>query len=135
MLTPVLFLVIWTLIIMVWMYARRIPAMHAAGINPNENPHPGALSVLPTPVRAVADNYNHLHEQPTLFYAIAAYSHLVGVDDGLNITLAWSYVGLRVLHSFVQIVMRNVVIRFSLFACSSVVLAVIAGRNLLALFV
>ncbi len=133
MLVPVLALVVWTLIVWGWMYATRIPAMKKAGIDPQSAIHPGSLTSLPAGARVVADNYNHLHEQPTLFYALAVYSHLVGAADGFNIALAWGYVGLRVLHSLAQIVLRRVVVRFSMFALSSLVLAAIALRNVWAL--
>lgn len=132
-LTPVLMLVIWTLIIWVLLYARRIPAVQAAKIDPDSAKHPGALDSLPSRVRAAADNYNHLHEQPTVFYALAVYSHLVGVADPLNIGLAWAYVGLRVVHSLVQVTVNKVMVRLAVFALSSLALMVIAGRNLLAL--
>ncbi|MEJ0041286.1 MAG: MAPEG family protein [Rhizomicrobium sp.] len=71
MLTPVLALIVWTLIVWTWMYATRIPAMQRARIDPQSGQHPGSLDVLPSPVRQVADNYNHLMEQPTIFYALA----------------------------------------------------------------
>lgn len=132
-LTPVLVLIIWTLIVWCWMYATRIPAMKKAGIEPQSAMHPGSLTSLPTGARVVADNYNHLHEQPTLFYALAVYSHLVGVADGLNAALAWSYAALRILHSLAQIVLRRVVLRFSMFAAATLVLIVMALRNLWAL--
>lgn len=132
-LTPVLMLISWTLIIWAYMYARRIPAMQGAQIDPDSAKHPGSLDSLPTRVRAAADNYNHLHEQPTVFYALALYSHLAGMADPLNVMLAWAYVGLRVLHSLVQITVNKVMVRFLLFALSSLALIVIAVRNLLAL--
>lgn len=131
-LTPVLALVSWTLIVWFWMYARRIPAMNAAGLDPQEAQHPGSLNMLPKPARFAADNYNHLHEQPTIFYALIIYSQLAGVADELNLTLAWAYVGLRVLHSLVQITINKVTLRFTLFAVSTLVLVVIAIRNILA---
>ena len=133
MLTPVLALIVWTLIIWVWMYATRIPAIQKANINPNESIHPGSLDYLPSSVRVVADNYNHLHEQPVIFYALAFYTHLAGATDDINIALAWAYVALRVAHSFAQIVLKHVMTRFSLFALASIVLMVIAVRDLLAL--
>lgn len=133
MLTPVLALIVWTLIIWTWMYATRIPAMQKAKIRPDDAIHPGALNVLPPGARVVADNYNHLHEQPTLFYALAIYSHLAGVADPLNIALAWGYVGVRVAHSLVQIVLKKVMVRFSVFVLASVLLIIIAIRNLIAL--
>ena len=133
MLTPVLALIIWTLIVWVWMYATRIPAMQKAKVHPQSAIHPGSLSALPTEARVVADNYNHLHEQPTIFYALAIYSHLVGVGDALNIWLAWGYVAARVVHSLIQIVAKKVMWRFYVFSIGTVILMIIAARNLFAL--
>ncbi|MBY0421519.1 MAG: MAPEG family protein, partial [Parvularculaceae bacterium] len=91
------------------------------------------LDVLPTSVQQIADNYNHLHEAPTIYYALALYTHLAGRDDALNVQLAWGYVALRVAHSFAQIVIRNVTLRFAVFALSTFALMAIAARNVLAL--
>ncbi|EAP89896.1 hypothetical protein OA2633_06779 [Oceanicaulis sp. HTCC2633] len=135
MMTPVLMLVCWTLIMWLWMYATRIPAMQKAGLKPAELKEKSQLDVLPRSVRQVADNYNHLHEQPVVFYALAIYSHLVGVADPLNIGLAWAYVILRVAHSIFQATVNFVPVRFVLFSLSSIVLIVMAVRNLLALIV
>ena len=133
MLSPVLALIVWTLIVWVWMYATRIPAMQKAKINPQDAVNAGALDTLPVEVRVVADNYNHLHEQPTIFYALAIYSYLVGVADPLNVWLAWGYVAARVVHSIMQIVVRKVMLRFQVFALASLILMIIAARNVFAL--
>jgi hypothetical protein len=128
-LTPALALVSWTLVVWTWMYATRIPAMQKAKIDPQSAIHPGSLSGLPAATRVVADNYNHLHEQPTIFYALIFYTHLAGAADSLNILFAWSYVGLRVAHSFAQIVLKVVMVRFSIFVLGTLVLIVIAVRD------
>lgn len=130
-LTPVFALIVWTLIIWVIMYARRIPAMNKAGIDPQDAAFPGSLDVLPSGARAVAHNYNHLMEQPTIFYALMFYLQLSGLaaGDSMALTLAWAYVVLRVLHSLVQITVNKVVIRFGLFALSTLVLMVMVGRT------
>ena len=133
MLTPVLALVTWTLLVWIWMYATRLPAMQAANLEPDDARHPGSLDVLPSGTRSVADNYNHLHEQPTVFYALAIYCHLAGTADPLNIGLAWTYVGLRVVHSLVQNTVNKVMLRFSVFALSSLTLITITVRCLMAL--
>ncbi len=130
MLTPVLALITWTLIIWTWMYALRIPAMQAAQVNPQDAAHPGSLNVLPVSVRQVADNYNHLHEQPTVFYALAFYCVLAGTGDETNVALAWIYVALRVLHSLIQCTVNKVMLRFSVFVLCSLVLVAITVRNL-----
>jgi len=133
MLEPVIALISWTLLVWCWMYALRIPAMQAANIDPDDAKHPGSLAALPSKVRAVADNYNHLHEQPTVFYALAFYTQLAGAGDVLNVNLAWAYVVLRVVHSLVQNTSNKVMIRFSVFSLSSLVLIAITVRNLMAL--
>lgn len=130
-LTPALALICWTLIVWAWMYATRIPAMQKAKIEPQSAIHPGSLSILPASVRVVADNYNHLHEQPTIFYALIFYSHLAGAADLPNIILAWTYVALRVAHSMAQIVIKVVVVRFSLFVLGTLTLITIAVRNVI----
>jgi hypothetical protein len=137
MTTPVLALVVWTFVMWVWMYATRIPAMRKAGIDPAKIKGKETLSLfppIPAKVTWVADNYNHLHEQPTVFYALAIYSHLSGVTDDLNIILAWLYVALRIAHSLVQATTNYVPLRFGIFSAATVVLVWIAARDVLALF-
>jgi len=79
----------------------------------------------------VADNYNHLHEAPTVFYAVAIVLALNGAGDGIHATLAWIYVGLRVAHSIFQATLNRVVIRFVLFALSSLCLIALCFGALL----
>jgi hypothetical protein len=131
-LSPALALICWTLIVWAWMYALRIPAMTKAGIDPDEAKHPGSLSGLPTSVRAVADNYNHLHEQPTVFYALVFYTQLAGNAGALTVNLAWAYVLLRIAHSLVQNLGNKVMFRFGVFALSSLTLVALTIVNLIA---
>jgi len=133
LLTPVLALIVWSLIVWIWMYATRIPAMQRLKIDPQAGAHPGSLDVLPSSARQVADNYNHLMEQPTIFYALAFYIVLAGHTDALAVDLAWAYVALRVVHSLVQNTVNRVTLRFLVFALSTIVLMIMAGREVLAL--
>jgi len=133
MLTPVLALVVWSLLIWIFMYATRIPAMQKAGIQPQDARFPGSLDRLPESARQVADNYNHLMEQPTIFYALAFYVVLAGHTDTLNMDLAWAYVGLRILHSLIQCTVNIVNLRFVVFALSTLMLMAIAARQVVAL--
>jgi hypothetical protein len=132
---PVLALIAWTFVLWFWMYATRIPAIRASGLDPGKLKRSEDLASLPTSVKQVADNYNHLHEQPTVFYALAFYSYLVGVADPLNVALAWAYVLLRVIHSLVQARGNYVPVRFTVFAAASVMLMIMTARNLLGLLV
>ena len=132
-LTPVLVLVAWTLVMWIWMYATRIPAMREAGIDPQDAAYPGTWShrLRRPSVRSVADNYNHLHEQPTIFYALMFFAALTGGGDQLALGLAWAYVLLRIVHSLVQATFNRVVVRFGVFALSSLVLMTLTVRELL----
>ncbi len=124
-LQPVVALLAWTMVMWVWMYATRIPAMLKAGIDAKGMVGTTGASLraqLPDSVSWKADNYNHLHEAPTLFYAVAIVLAITGTGDGFNTTLAWAYVALRVAHSILQATVNKVAIRFAIFALSSLVL-------------
>ena len=126
---PVLGLVGWTFVMWFWMYVTRIPAMQRARIDLGDLSRTGAKLELPPEVSRVADNYNHLHEQPTLFYALALAAQVGGATDAVNVALAWGYVALRVVHSLVQATKNVIMIRFAVFAAGSVVLMVLFGRT------
>jgi hypothetical protein len=115
-------LVAWSLLIWIWMYAKRIPAMGKAKINPQDARFPGSLNGLPDDARQAADNYNHLMEQPTIFYAMAIIAYLAAQSNELTGAFAWGYVALRVLHSLVQVTVNVVAVRFLLFSLSTLAL-------------
>ena len=136
-LQPVVALAAWTMIMWLWMYATRIPAMSRAGIDGTKLVGSNGASLrakLPDEVSWKADNYNHLHEAPTVFYAVALVLAVAGAGDGQNALLAWIYVGLRVAHSLVQSTVNRVLVRFVLFALSSVVLMALIAKAALAVF-
>ena len=126
---PVLALVAWTFVMWVWMYATRIPAMRQANIDLGELTRTGKKLELPPQVARVADNYNHLHEQPTIFYAVALAAQAAGVTDPTQIGLAWTYVLLRVVHSCVQATVNIIPLRFTVFALGSAVLLALLVRT------
>jgi hypothetical protein len=109
---PVLALIGWTFVMWVWLYATRIPAVRALRIDLVAVSRTGAKLDLPPEVSRVADNYNHLHEQPTLFYALALAAEHGAAGDGISVALAWTYVALRVIHSLVQATRNVIMIRF-----------------------
>ena len=123
-LAPVLALIIWTLLIWVLMYARRIPAMQAAKIDPETAKSPDGKwkEQLPLSVQASAHNYNHLLEQPTIFYALMFYVTLTEQMATPSFYAAWAYVALRVLHSLIQVSSGKVMLRFGIFSLSTLVL-------------
>lgn len=126
-LLPVVALVIWTLIMQTWMVITRVPAMSSAGLDAQAAERTSELgSQLPKHVQWKADNYNHLMEQPTIFYALALAIGIAGLGDGLNMWLAWTYVGSRVVHSIVHATINVVNYRFLAFGAGSLALLVMA---------
>lgn len=138
-LKPLAVLAAWTMVMWIWMYATRIPAINKLP-KPTE---PGAdlgwtparlEGLLPREVQWKAHNYNHLHEAPTVFYAVALALAFIGQGNGLNATIAWAYVGLRIAHSIFQATVNKVAPRFILFALSSLCLMALTLHLLLAVF-
>jgi hypothetical protein len=120
---PVVALVAWSLVMWTWMYATRLPVILKTRMVMDPHAPRGAqMDQLPPVVRWKADNYNHLMEQPTIFYAIAIALALMGEGSGINLVLAWSYVGLRVVHSLVQALINYIYLRFALFVVSTLTL-------------
>lgn len=122
-LQPVVALVAWSMFMWLWMYVTRIPAIQKAKMKLDPEEVNGVqMATLPARVRWKADNYNHLMEQPTIFYAVAISLALLGAGSGINLTLAWAYVGLRVVHSLIQALVNKIEVRFGIFTLSSLVL-------------
>ena len=134
-LAPLIALVLWSFVMWAWLYATRIPAVRRNKIALDPRRPPGEFHAqLPAEVRWKADNYNHLMEQPTLFYAVALTLAFLGAGTGLNAALAWLYVALRVAHSLVQATVNVILVRFTIFMAASVVLLVLAIRAAILMF-
>ncbi len=135
MLQPVVALVAWSMLIWFWMLVTRIPAMQAMKIRLDPVIPPRDLTrSLPARIRWKADNYNHLMEQPTLFYAAAIVVALAAPADGVALAAAWAYVGLRVAHSLTQTLFNHILTRFALFVAGSACLIVLTVQAARALF-
>ena len=136
-LQPVVVLAAWSMVMWVWMVAVRMPALKAAGIDLSKvnGSKPGQLdSILPPAKQWPAHNYNHLMEQPTVFYAVAIVIALTATGDGMNAWLAWGYVGLRIVHSLVQATTNRIAYRFTLFGLSSICLIALTLHAAMAVF-
>jgi hypothetical protein len=122
-LAPVVALVAWTLLVMLWMMVSRFAAMRSKGISlkGRVGGRGGAQleGVVDDQVMWKAHNYMHLVEQPTLFYAIAMVLALGHAGGGYSEILAWAYVGFRVAHSLVQTTVNVVAYRFVLWMLAS----------------
>lgn len=134
-LAPVVALAAWTAVVWGWMYATRIPAILRLRIRLDGNlPRGEQMATLPPRVRWKADNYNHLLEQPILFYAICLSLAVLGDVSTASVGLAWSYVALRVVHSLWQALVNIIKVRFALFAVSSLVLFALLVRAAMQVF-
>lgn len=136
-LKPVVVLIGWSLLMLVWVVATRLPAMSAKGIklaSMSGGKGSDADGVLPDHVQWKAHNYNHLMEQPTLFYTVCLTLAVTGWGDGLNATIAWAYVALRIAHSIVQATWNRVAARFALFGLATVCLVALTLHAAMAVF-
>ena len=130
---PLAALMTWTMVMYIWMYVTRIPAMMKAGIDLKKlrgGTGRNLDEVLPREVQWKAHNYTHLLEQPVLFYAAGLLLIVLSAESALAVLLAWSYVVLRMVHSLVQATVNIVRVRFAVFLLASLALL---GLILLAL--
>jgi len=135
MLAPVIALVLWSVVIWGWMYLTRIPAIVGSKMRLDPNrPRGEQMNELPPKVRWKADNYNHLMEQPTLFYAVALSLAVLGDASTVALALAWAYVALRIVHSLVQVLVNHIPTRFVIFFVSSLVLIALTFKAALLVF-
>jgi hypothetical protein len=133
-LQPMFVVALLTVAMTIWMIATRIPAMAKQKIDPQLAQTPANLhNLLPPELMRISNNYNHLFEQPTLFYAVVLAIAVLGHVDSFNVGCAWAYAVLRILHSGVQATIDNVTIRFSFFLLSWIVLGTMTVREAFAL--
>ena len=129
-LAPAAVLVLWSLVMLLWMSTTRFIAFAKVGLKVSEA-EPGSRYVdveptMPTKVNWKSHNYTHLMEQPTIFYAAVAILALAGEGSGINVSFAWAYVGIRVVHSIWQATVNYIPVRITLFTVSSLCLWVLA---------
>ena len=135
---PIVALVGWSLIMLIWMTIVRLEAMKAVN-NPGLTRKRGTRGaeleeVLPPKAQWPSHNYNHLMEQPTLFYAVSVVLALSAGGTGVDLYLAWGYVVVRVIHSLVQATVNIVQVRFPLFGLASILLMAMTARAALLVF-
>lgn len=132
---PVIALVCWSLVVMVWLGYERVRNILRLRLSPDAGKFARDLDALmPDRARQVSANYMHLMEQPTIFYAVCLSLQFIGQGNHpINIGLAWGYVAARVLHTGVQGTVNNVSLRFALFLIPSVFLIALAVHAVMAM--
>lgn len=135
MLAPAAVLVLWSLVMLFWLAGTRLPAIKnlrgASGAPKTGGRGQDLEGRIPDKVNWKAHNYAHLMEQPTIFYPTVIILALVGAT-GLDILLAWIYVGLRIVHSIWQATVNKVPVRFLIFLLSTIALTILAVRAVMA---
>ena len=133
-LIPAAALICWTLVMLYWMLLTRMPAIGKAGVDMGAQPGGRGSDlegIVPAKTQWKAHNYNHLHEQPLLFYAVTVILSLTGGTSELTWGLAWAYVVVRVVHSIWQSTINTVPVRFGLFLLGSIILTILAVMALI----
>lgn len=132
---PVIALVCWSLVVMVWLGYDRVRNILRLRLSPDAGKFARDLDALmPDRARQVSANYMHLMEQPTIFYAVCLSLQFIGQGNHpINIGLAWGYVAARILHTGVHGTVNNVSLRFALFLISSVFLIALAVHAVIAM--
>ena len=134
MLTPLFAMIAITAVVTVILYSSRIPSIIKFWGKLQGAKHSDELRPkLSQAKRNITDNYNHLFELPTLFYATVIYIHLVEHTDDLHVQLAWGFVIFRVVHSLIHMTSNNVSYRALTFILSGLCLLVMIAREALAL--
>ncbi len=130
-LAPAAVLVLWSLVVMLWMVVTRFGAFSKLGIDLGKAAPGGRGAsldgVVPDKAQWKSHNYNHLMEQPTIFYPAVLVIAMAGAGVW-DVRLAWAYVGLRVLHSLWQAQVNTIPVRFMLFLLASIALIALALR-------
>ncbi len=103
------------------MYTRRLSEIRSRRINPQSLSTRQLSSDVLENVTA-ADNLHNLFETPVLFFAVCICLAVTGEVNPLQLTLAWTYVGLRAAHSIIHITYNRVVHRFIVYVISTVCL-------------
>ncbi len=138
-LAPAAILVAWTLVMLLWVSMTRFPAIAKSGID-MKAVKPGGRGqnldgVLPDNVQWKSHNYTHLHEQPTLFYAVTFILWAAHAATPMLVNIAWGYTILRILHSIWQATVNTIMpVRFGLFLLSTICLIILTIHALISVF-
>jgi hypothetical protein len=113
---------------LVWlrMFQTRVGEMKRRRIHPQSVAQSAQMAQMVEDSRA-ADNFRNLFELPVLFYAAMLLSLQAGIDSVAMQALAWAFVALRFLHSYIHCTYNRVMDRFKAYVLSGFVLWAIWG--------
>lgn len=120
-LLPVMVLIGWTFVVLLQIPYRRFRASFQRKVSENDFSL-GESARVPPEVSIPNRNYMNLLEAPVLFYVVCLVFYVSGAQIPVFLTLAWSYVVLRFVHSLIHLTYNRVRHRLLPFALSNIVL-------------
>ena len=118
---PALAMVALTIAVWLRMYATRIGEMRRERIHPQAVATSAQMAARLSDTRA-ADNFRNLFELPVLFYLALLVAAMTAQTGVAVLALAWAFVGLRVLHSWIHCTYNKVMHRFKAYLAGAVAL-------------
>lgn len=123
---PAIAMVLLTILLTFRMFRERVRQVKAEKISFREIPSSSQMAARFVDTRA-ADNYRNLFEAPVLFYLALVVAFAAGQVTPLTVGLAWAYVGLRYVHSFIHCTYNRIRDRLYVFFASNLVLWILWG--------
>ena len=117
---PVFLLMFHTLIVAATMGYKRYSAVSSGEVSPSY--YEVYVGEEPPQLRVFTRHLINLLEVPILFYLGTIIAFVTGQQSVLILSLAWLYVGLRLVHSFIHLGSNVVLLRFKVFVASMLVL-------------
>ena len=125
---PFFSMILLTLVVWIYMYARRIPFIQRSNLTPAQLTPVEFARISPPAVSNPSDNLKNLFEMPTLFYVLTLFLYTTHQVDAVYIAAAWVFVAFRVFHSAVHCTVNIVLLRFWLYAVSTLALWFMVAR-------
>jgi len=130
---PVFVMLMLTIIVWVYMYARRIPFIRNSDFGPGELTPITLQQRSPPAVSNPSDNLKNLFEIPVLFYFVSLFLFATNQVDQIYLFASWFFVVFRIFHSVVHCTFNAILLRFSLYVVSTLSLWFIILRAALGL--
>lgn len=108
-----------TLLVWVYLYARRIPYIRKNKFSSEQLSTMEVNRQSPPAICNPSDNLKNLFELPILFYVLTNYLFITHQVDRVYLLGAWIFVVFRILHSLVHCTINQVFLRFSLYLIAS----------------
>lgn len=121
---PMVALVLLTFAVMLFMAYKRFTAV-ASGRAHGRDFRLGEAPTVPQDVSVANRNFMNLLEAPVLFYALCLTLYVTQHVTQFTLGMAWAYVALRFAHTGFHLFYNRILYRFTPYALSNVVLAVL----------